>query len=407
MGWVAHALAGASLLLELGCTADPSGRAGGTDTTATTGPKADDPEATTTGAPSEIPLDGLCLGAPERLDWPGVPPRALVDVDGDGRADVLTTSYVGDRWAARVFLGHEEDGTGRWQTMVETVLDPGQGQLIDDVDGDGRSDIVIIGDVLTSQLGTEDGTFAPAARTFSVGPYVAFATADFDDDGLLDLLGATYQGRIQSLRGLGDGDFEFAAGLDVPIEQDAVQLFADEVDGTNVGLLTGVAAGCLGCQSSQFSLIRIETDGTMQSVAGIEWSAGWETIVPTIGELFGGGSPEIIVELGLDQRSIFTEQGGELVATGALTNGARAFGDLNGDDRPELVVHDEQRVRVFTDGGDALAETLSVPAASAPELWVADVDGDGLGDVVTFDPVGYDPGGSRPYIAVRRSGPCG
>jgi hypothetical protein len=140
------------------------------------------------------------------------------NLDGDGKLDLvvgLTFASSGTRVVAR----GKGDGTfdvGAYQT--DSDLPPA---ALVDVDGDGRLDLVRGAyQGVTVELGLGDGTFAGAAA-YGEGAYF-LTLADLDDDGRLDVVAtsfAFYSGHqtMQLLRNRGDGTFgspvDFGAGV--------------------------------------------------------------------------------------------------------------------------------------------------------------------------------------------------
>jgi hypothetical protein len=148
---------------------------------------------------------------------------ALADLDGDGRADLVTLDEPGiaESGPVRVRLA---TGGGAFGPPA-TVAANGTALAVADMDGDGALDVVagtfVSFTALEVFLGTGAGTF-PASASFSapmVNVASELAVGDLDGDGLPDVVLTSYRGsdRVGSfaaaLRGTGGG----ALGSTVPI----------------------------------------------------------------------------------------------------------------------------------------------------------------------------------------------
>ncbi|RYE86190.1 MAG: VCBS repeat-containing protein, partial [Myxococcales bacterium] len=140
----------------------------------------------------------------------GAGPRALVvgDMNGDGKPDLVTlsTSVNFQLNAVTVALG---SGTGTFPntTTLESTF-PMTFLGVQDVNGDGRPDIVGVGGTTFNVwLAGADGAFAPALQAPAEGDAGGHRArlADIDHDGHVDLL---YPGDgVAWHRGHGDGTF--------------------------------------------------------------------------------------------------------------------------------------------------------------------------------------------------------
>ncbi len=108
---------------------------------------------------------------------------AVADFDRDGRLDVVGTSYRSAVWYG--------DGAGGFSRSFE--LPPVSQPSARDLDGDEWSDVVTISspwfiDVFHNQ---RDAGFAPGRAVFSGSHPASVVIADFNGDGLLDVVAAT------------------------------------------------------------------------------------------------------------------------------------------------------------------------------------------------------------------------
>jgi hypothetical protein len=122
---------------------------------------------------------------------------AIDDVDGDGRADVVIR-HLG---VNRVRILFQNSLPGNW-TAVTLPVPPREGLSIADLDGDGRKDLLLNGFWLAAPAQPRTGEWLPfnIDTTFYTQPDSGLNNAaktgvgDIDRDGLLDVVISTAEG---------------------------------------------------------------------------------------------------------------------------------------------------------------------------------------------------------------------
>ena len=141
---------------------------------------------------------------------------AIADLNGDGKGDIVVANsgFSGaNSGQISILLGN---GDGTFQTPANIpVLAPITGVTIDDMNGDGKLDLVVVGLTLFNGgtgleflLGKGDGTFGTAIPAPDGVQGLVAVTADFNNDKKKDI--ATSTGQI--LLGKGDGTFTLLPG---------------------------------------------------------------------------------------------------------------------------------------------------------------------------------------------------
>jgi len=236
---------------------------------------------------------------------------AVGDFNGDGKADVAITVFLGLSEISStglynsiaVLLGN---GDGSFQAPL-FAQSPGNNNYeikVGDFNNDGKLDLITgtgLPETLYVSLGNGDGTFLPAYAVWSppntifepiVSGLSAFVIGDFNGDGNLDIAADADGARVEVLLGTGTGTFVPTASYLINQHQGGngggeIQAARLSHNG-NLDLVVGTGYG------ATLAILRGNGDGTFQS----------PTIYPLpqdddegliVADLNGDGSPDIVV----------------------------------------------------------------------------------------------------------------
>jgi hypothetical protein len=341
----------------------------------------------------------------ERVDRPlgaGCEAVAAADFNGDGAADVACGSFQEDKVYVRL-------GRGDGLFAVSTVTTPLQGTpwdlAVGDVNGDGKQDVVTVSHVDGSPdpvgtvevcEGVGDGTFTNCTVYGSVGKWPSrLVLADVDADGALDVV-ATDQnyGNVWLGWNLGDGTFGAT--------WDSILLGA-QPSSVDVGDLNGDGYPDLVLTSATLDRVDMRfNDGSRGFASFTSHSVGDYPFAVALGDVNADGVTDIVTSNRYGQNvSILMGQGvntwgdarRDTVVSGVPTDLAR--GDFNRDGAPDFATAQSDGNGTVTRGQlDGRFFITSTPyVGHGPHgLVAADVDGDGLADLVAgteWEPAGF------------------
>ncbi len=316
--------------------------------------------------------DGTFLSAPT-LGALNLQAQTIVDLTGNGHADIVATRSDG----VVELLGN---GDGTFQPAQ--LIAPGQTLVgVIDLNGDGRPDLVTNAGIL---LGNGDGTFQPLEPVPANETILAVGT--ITHDGIPDLIVGNSDGTFGIRLGNGDGTFQ----PEVPIPGVAdVQLVAigdvtgdgipDLVVEDNQGLqvLVGNGEGSFQPQAP----VPLSAGGWNGNAVESIQLARFDDNAP----------PEIVVNLGNPAEGgsavlLASDGSGNLTESGDFS-GNVTVGDVYGNGQQDLIAFDASGdLAVTASNGDGTFQNVSVfsnvPAGILSAV-AADLTGNGLADLVT------------------------
>lgn len=301
-----------------------------------------------------VVLDGA-TGAVEQV-WPGADVSggvALGDVDGDGWADVVGYEGPGCSGATRL-VARDRHGTERWSVPVEMSCE--SFPAITDLDGDGRVEVLGAGVVV-------DGTDGGVEATFDVLPEGTLPMGvDLDLDGVQEIL---VNGSVFAA----DGSLRFRCGPEGPGSNIQPAQLDEDPEGEVVVSATHVLVAC-------------DDDGTER------WRRSHGALGATLALAdFDGDAEQEIVFPNTTALWLLDADGTEIasVPISDVSGGSGpTLWDLDLDGVEDVIYADEAQFQVvdgatWTTGLRDLGRS-SMTFFETPS--VADVDGDGQGDLL-------------------------
>ena len=366
---------------------------------------------------------------------------AIADVNGDGKPDLLVANECATlpscpNGIVGVLLGNG-DGTFQPAASLYSGGYWAYAIAVADLNGDGHPDLVIAnfsangtgsGDgALGVLLGNGDGTFQPAA-TYDAGGVTAtsVAIADVNGDGKPDLIVANEctsqtsckHGVVAVLLGNGDGTFKKAVRHPAGIAPDSVVVADVNGDGKPDIVVLNSCANSK-CANGTVDVLLGNGNGTFQKAVAYDSGGAFPNMV-AVADLMGDGKLDVVVGNGC-ATGIDCSEGSEGVVGVLLGNGDGTFqkavtydpggpeaysvavADVNGDGIPDIVAGNDGNLGVLLGNGDGTfqaAVTLNVNYV-ATSVALADLTGNGRTDIVVSDNAGGNVGVLINGIATR------
>jgi hypothetical protein len=318
------------------------------------------------------------------------------DFNGDGVPDlaVSTQGSGSDPRHIAILLGNG-DGTFEPASSIATQ---GYGVLaVGDFNGDNKLDLVM-GQANLIVLGNGDGTFkTPVVFSQTLqSTFPAIAVADFNGDGKLDLAVTdtnlnTQKDQVQILFGNGDGTFKAPAGA---YTVSTGPIFVGVADFNQDGMLDLVTANFSG---GGMSVLLGNRDGTFR--AAVNYTTGSNPEDVAIGDFNGDGFPDIAISHTTSNANLSAYNVSVLLNAGdggfkppviyrpSVTDTFVFAADFNSDGTPDLLVltgDPVDNVALMLNNGDGTFQSSPRYAAGKNPVALApgDFNGDGIPDLV-------------------------
>jgi len=323
------------------------------------------------------------------------------DLTGDGKPEIVSLNC--NRNTLTVYVNN---GDGTFQTGVYYNNNGDQYQYagtatIADMNGDGNNDIVVVntgsGDV-SIFLGDGTGAVKVEPVCFDIGGFAwnQPLVADFNGDGLMDVVESDDEYNLVYLQGYGDGSFRAAASYDLPNSfSEYAYSFSVATGDFNGDGIPDVVVGQSGNNGSTGVVVYLaKGDGTFYP--GVSYGTSSQMRFVAVADFNGDGKLDIAatdVQAGIVQ--IFLGNGDGTFNTGSAyaTDPGESpspqnvvVGDFNHDGKMDLAIANPNTgsVGVLLGHGDGtFAAAASYPITNYFPLTIAtaDVNGDGFLDL--------------------------
>ncbi|SKA11026.1 FG-GAP-like repeat-containing protein [Sediminibacterium ginsengisoli] len=287
------------------------------------------------------------------------------DIDGDGKPDIVISDMINQK--VHIFRNTSSSGSISFSTSVELPMDYPSPVVLADIDGDGKLDIVVSDGIMSAKITVFRNLATPGSITvssFDAGvtffpPDVVndMVAGDIDGDGKQDLLMCAYSGRLHIFRNTATSGV-INNGTFAPV--------------VSLPITTGTGADCA-------KLADIDGDGKLDLLAVTYDGPG------TMNIYRNNSTPGSITTSSFDALAAFP------VADYVVDV---QIGDITGDGKPEIAVASPSNAVIQILQNTSVTGTIDAGSFSKSTIFnssngisnpyclaLTDIDGDGLMDV--------------------------
>jgi flagellin-like hook-associated protein FlgL len=308
------------------------------------------------------------------------------DFNADGIPDVAGDNSGGGGTCIGFGVGDGTFGIG----SVSAKVGGAAGVTARDINGDGKIDLIGAGDVdgnpgpLSVSLGNGNGTFSSPVSYAITGN--TFALADVNGDGKLDVMSASTNGNSFVVAfGNGDGSFKSPGAVTYVVGAGGNVTAIDTRDLNGDG-----RADVFVTDEVNNTLDVFFGNGNGSFAALVPYAAGFQAVNTALGDFDGDGKLDAAVShYGDGNLSILLGNGNGsfrqqvVYATSGILF-ALTVADLNGDGKADITTSGSTASveALLGNGNGTFRALVTVPGPSVSGLAVADVNRDGVPDVI-------------------------
>ena len=312
-----------------------------------------------------------------------------VDVNGDGKVDLIVTNWDNDSISVLT-----NNGDGTFAAKVDYTVGGRASSVTNaDVNGDGKADLIVANynsNSVSVLINNGNGTFAAKVDYVTGSSPYSVTSADVNGDGQADLIVANYYSNSVSVL-TNNGNGTFASKVDYATGSNTYSVISVDVNGDGKVDLIAVNSN-----SNSISVLTNNGDGTF--AAKVDYAMAYNPRSAVSADVNGDGKADlIVVNTSSNSVSVLTNNGdGTFAAKVDYATGSYPMfvtnADVNGDNKVDIIVanYSGNSVSVFKNNGTGtFVASLDYSTGSNPHSMIsADVNGDGKADLIVANSSG-------------------